>query len=177
MKSKKLKTCTLEEAQAAIRAVGLDKDAARDYILGARREEAAAAAKRAAEQKALRDAEARLSALRASTAASAAADAKTPRYDEKSGEPLNPAAAAAAAIADAEDGGRALALAIAAEESRAPRRGGSKKRKVTYKNRIKKARLSLKKSKKKASKRRKITYKNIKQLGRKKSKKSLKKRR
>ncbi len=56
-------------------------------------------------------------------------------------------------------------------------RGGSKKRKLTYKNRIKKARLSLKKSKKKASKRRKITYKNIKQLGRKKSKKSLKKRR
>ena len=39
MKSKKLKTCTVTEAQDAIRAVGLDKDAARDFILAARKQQ------------------------------------------------------------------------------------------------------------------------------------------
>ena len=41
MKSKKLKTCTLAEAEGAIRAVGLDKHAARDFIAAARRVEQA----------------------------------------------------------------------------------------------------------------------------------------
>jgi hypothetical protein len=39
MKSKKLKTCTLAEAKGAIHAVGLDKHAARDFIVAARHEE------------------------------------------------------------------------------------------------------------------------------------------
>ena len=39
MKSKKLKTCTEEEANSAIRAVGLDKDAARKFILAAREQQ------------------------------------------------------------------------------------------------------------------------------------------
>ena len=39
MKSKTLKTCTEEEANSAIRAVGLDKDAARKFIIAAREQQ------------------------------------------------------------------------------------------------------------------------------------------
>jgi hypothetical protein len=70
MKSKKLKKCTLAEAEGAIRAVGLDKHAARDYIIAARGRTAAqdAAAAEAADAAAA-------AAAQSSAADAAAADA------------------------------------------------------------------------------------------------------